>query len=150
MSLIKEKLSLLHDENSDKLWPFLELTLIYIVYGLILFCLSLTEKSKLFNGYLMSTLTTLCLPEYSCLRLCGLFKGDHSTIYIYFQGCPVESIVPWLDDIYKQIPVSHTSARFYTCKANVIKSTLDLDAVLEVFEQATINNAQVKSLTLSC
>lgn len=55
----------------------------------------------------------------------------------------MESIVPWLDDIYKLIPCSRTSARFYTCKARVIKYSLNLDAVLEVFEQATINNAQV-------
>ena len=60
-----------------------------------------------------------------------------------FQGCPQDAIVPWLDDIYKQIPCARNSARFYTCKANVIKSSLDLDAVLEIFEQATINNAQV-------
>ncbi|XP_060590257.1 cytoskeleton-associated protein 2-like isoform X1 [Ruditapes philippinarum] len=62
---------------------------------------------------------------------------------LFEAGCPMEAIVPWLDDIYKQIPFAQNSARFYTCKANVIKSSLDLDAVLEIFEQATINNAQV-------
>jgi len=59
------------------------------------------------------------------------------------QGCPAESILPWLNDIYERIPISRHSARFYTAKAAVVKDSLDLDAVLQVFEDATINNAQV-------
>ena len=51
--------------------------------------------------------------------------------------------MPWLDDIYKNIPLAKISAQFYECKANVIKSTLDLDALLKVFETAMINAAQV-------
>ncbi|XP_045203451.2 cytoskeleton-associated protein 2-like [Mercenaria mercenaria] len=69
---------------------------------------------------------------------------------LFDAGCPTESIVPWLDDIYKQVPCSHTSARFYICKAKVIKSSLDLDAVLEIFAQATINNAQPKEGLAKC
>ena len=60
-----------------------------------------------------------------------------------FQGCPVKDIMPWLDDIYKKIPQAKTSAMFYECKANVVKSTLDMDSLLEIFETAYINNAQV-------
>ena len=55
----------------------------------------------------------------------------------------MKDIMPWLDDIYKNIPLAKTSAQFYECKANVIKSTLDLDMLLEVFETAMINGAQV-------
>ena len=51
--------------------------------------------------------------------------------------------MPWLDDIYKKIPQAKTSAMFYECKANVVKSTLDMDSLLEIFETAYINNAQV-------
>ena len=60
-----------------------------------------------------------------------------------FQGCPVKDILPWLDEIYRNIPLAKTSAQFYESKARVVKSTLDLDLLLEVFETALINGAQV-------
>ncbi|KAL4230881.1 Cytoskeleton-associated protein 2 C-terminus [Mactra antiquata] len=69
---------------------------------------------------------------------------------LFEAGCPAKSIVPWLDDIYTKVPVSKTSARFYSCKANVVKYSLDIDAVLEIFEQATLNNAQPKEEIAKC
>ena len=72
--------------------------------------------------------------------ICILFSNVNEML---FQGCPVKDIMPWLDDIYKKIPQAKSSAKFYECKANVVKSTLDMDSLLEIFETAYINNVQV-------
>ncbi|KAH3717822.1 cytoskeleton-associated protein 2-like [Dreissena polymorpha] len=69
---------------------------------------------------------------------------------LFDAGCPPEGIIPWLNDIYQKIPMAKTSARYYVCKATVIKHSLDLDAVLEVFADATINNAQPKEDIAQC
>lgn len=50
----------------------------------------------------------------------------------------------WLDSIEENINIAKTSARFYICKARILKSTNDLEEVLHVFEKAVKNCAQVK------
>lgn len=50
----------------------------------------------------------------------------------------------WLDSIEENIDIAKTSARFYICKARILKSTNDLEEVLRVFEKAVKNCAQVE------
>ncbi|XP_052774880.1 uncharacterized protein LOC128213314 [Mya arenaria] len=69
---------------------------------------------------------------------------------LFEAGCPSESILSWLKSIEETIPFACSSARFYTCKAAVVKDSLDLDMVLQVFEEATINNAQPKEDIAKC
>lgn len=102
---------------------------------------------------LVHILISLC-KHHQAFNICRYDKPSiqskvHKKVYlmldfgIFTQGCPSESIVLWLNDIFERIPCAKTSARFYTTKAAVIKDSLDIDAVLQVFEDATINNAQV-------
>uniref|UniRef100_K1QG50 Cytoskeleton-associated protein 2 n=1 Tax=Magallana gigas TaxID=29159 RepID=K1QG50_MAGGI len=57
-------------------------------------------------------------------------------------GCPLEDTMKWLDSIEENIDIAKTSARFYICKARILKSTNDLEEVLHVFEKAVKNCAQ--------
>jgi hypothetical protein len=60
-----------------------------------------------------------------------------------FQGCPLEDTLKWLNSIEENITLARSSARFYICKAKILKSTNDLEEVLKVFEKAVQNCAQV-------
>ncbi|XP_060065895.1 cytoskeleton-associated protein 2-like [Ylistrum balloti] len=66
---------------------------------------------------------------------------DECTI-LFEAGCPYADILKWLDSIEMNIPLARKSAIFYICKAQVLRSTADLDSVLKVFEEAVINAAQ--------
>lgn len=61
---------------------------------------------------------------------------------LYEAGCPLEDTMKWLDSIEENIDIAKTSARFYICKAKILKSTNDLEEVLHVFEKAVKNCAQ--------
>lgn len=61
---------------------------------------------------------------------------------LYEAGCPLEDTMKWLDSIEENIDIAKTSARFYICKARILKSTNDLEEVLHVFEKAVKNCAQ--------
>ncbi|KAK3610146.1 hypothetical protein CHS0354_039927 [Potamilus streckersoni] len=61
---------------------------------------------------------------------------------LFEAGCPYDHTLAWLDSIYDKIPIARYAADYYICKARVLESTGDLDAVLAVFESAIINNAQ--------
>lgn len=50
----------------------------------------------------------------------------------------------WLDSIEENIDIARSSARFYICKAKILKSTDNLEDVLHVFEKAVKFCAQVK------
>lgn len=65
-------------------------------------------------------------------------------IPLFFKGCPLEDTMKWLDSIEENIDIAKTSARFYICKARILKSTNDLEEVLHVFEKAVKNCAQVE------
>lgn len=49
----------------------------------------------------------------------------------------------WLNSIEDHITLARSSARFYICKAKILKSTNNLEEVLKVFEKAVQNCAQV-------
>lgn len=51
----------------------------------------------------------------------------------------------WLDSIEENIDIARSSARFYICKAKILKSTDNLEEVLHVFEKAVKSCAQVKT-----
>ncbi|CAG2251126.1 CKAP2 [Mytilus edulis] len=61
---------------------------------------------------------------------------------LFEAGCPREDILSWLDSIKQNIQLSKTYAKFYICKANVLKGREDLEEVLKVYEEAVINSAQ--------
>ncbi|XP_062603035.1 cytoskeleton-associated protein 2-like [Saccostrea cucullata] len=64
------------------------------------------------------------------------------TLRTIFQGCPLEDTMKWLDSIEDNITMASSSARFYICKAKILKSTNNLEEVLQVFEKAVKNSAQ--------
>ncbi|XP_056012252.1 cytoskeleton-associated protein 2-like isoform X2 [Ostrea edulis] len=71
---------------------------------------------------------------------------------LYEAGCPLEDTMKWLNSIEDHITLARSSARFYICKAKILKSTNNLEEVLKVFEKAVQNCAQpaeelAKSLT---
>ncbi|XP_071127748.1 cytoskeleton-associated protein 2-like [Mytilus edulis] len=61
---------------------------------------------------------------------------------LFEAGCPREDILSWLDSIKQNIQLSKTYAKFYICKANVLKGRENLEEVLKVYEEAVINSAQ--------
>ncbi|XP_061183864.1 cytoskeleton-associated protein 2-like isoform X2 [Saccostrea echinata] len=61
---------------------------------------------------------------------------------LYEAGCPLEDTMKWLDSIEENITLASSSARFYICKAKILKSTNNLEEVLHVFETAVKNCAQ--------
>ncbi|CAC5381863.1 CKAP2 [Mytilus coruscus] len=61
---------------------------------------------------------------------------------LFEAGCPREDILSWLDSIKQNIQLSKTYAKFYICKANVLKGRENLEEVLKVYEEAVVNSAQ--------
>ncbi|XP_050416505.1 uncharacterized protein LOC126830211 [Patella vulgata] len=61
---------------------------------------------------------------------------------LFLAGCPVDSILPWLDRIQKNIPIANISTTFYICKLNVVKSTGNNKKIMAVIDEAIRNGAK--------
>ena len=65
------------------------------------------------------------------------------SVFQLLQGCPVDHVSNWLDDICRRLPMVEQCAKYWLCRATATEMDGDYDDVIGVFEEAAEAGAQV-------